>query len=71
MRRSVVFGVAGAALGLAVVLTLLGVGDDPTALTDGQAMEAGLGYAPLPAPVQQQALASLHTITSGGAPIWP
>jgi phosphate transport system substrate-binding protein len=41
------------------------------ALTDGQAMEAGLGYAPLPAAVQQQALASLHTVTSGGAPIWP
>ncbi len=41
------------------------------ALTDGQAMEAGLGYAPLPAPVQQQALDSLHTVTSGGAPIWP
>ena len=41
------------------------------ALTDGQAMEAGLGYAPLPAAVQQQALASLHTVTSGGVPIWP
>jgi undecaprenyl-diphosphatase len=42
VRRSVVFGVAGAALGLAVVLTLLGVGDDPNALTDGQALVLGL-----------------------------
>ncbi len=41
------------------------------ALTDGQALEAGLGYAPLPSGVQKQALASLHTISSGGAPIWP
>lgn len=41
------------------------------ALTDGQAMEADLGYAPLPKPVQDKAIASLHTITSGGAPIWP
>ena len=42
MRRSVVFSVAGAALGLAVVLTLLGVGDDPAALTNGQALVLGL-----------------------------
>ena len=42
MRRSVVFGVAGAALGLAAVLTLLGVGDEPSALTDGQALVLGI-----------------------------
>jgi undecaprenyl-diphosphatase len=42
VRRSVVFGVAGAALGLAVVLTVLGVGDDPNALTDAQALVLGL-----------------------------
>ncbi len=42
MRRSVVFSVAAAALGLAVVLTLLGVGDDPEALTNGQALILGL-----------------------------
>ena len=42
MRRSAVFSVAGAALGLAVVLTLLGVGDDPAALTNGQALVLGL-----------------------------
>jgi phosphate transport system substrate-binding protein len=41
------------------------------ALTDGQALEEGLGYAPLPASVQEKALASLHTITTGGSPIWP
>ena len=41
MRRSVVFSVAGAALGLAVVLTILGVGDDPAALTNGQALVLG------------------------------
>jgi phosphate transport system substrate-binding protein len=41
------------------------------ALTDGQALEAALGYAPLPASVQQKALAELHTITFGGSPIWP
>jgi phosphate transport system substrate-binding protein len=40
-------------------------------LTDGQQAEEGLGYAPLPAAVQQQAIASLHTITTGGSPIWP
>ena len=37
------------------------------ALTDGQAAENGLGYAPLPAAVQQKALDELHTITTGGA----
>lgn len=42
MRRSVVFSAAGAALGLAVVLTLLGVGDDPDALTNGQALVLGI-----------------------------
>ena len=42
MRRSVVFSVAGAALALAVVLTLAGVGDDPDALTNGQALVLGL-----------------------------
>lgn len=41
------------------------------ALTDGQALEKDLGYAPLPADVQAKAIAELHTITSGGAPIWP
>jgi phosphate transport system substrate-binding protein len=41
------------------------------ALTDGQALEEGLGFAPLPAGVQQKALAAVHTITAGGAPIWP
>jgi phosphate transport system substrate-binding protein len=41
------------------------------ALTDGQAMEEGLGFAPLPAGVQQKAIAAVHTITTGGAPIWP
>jgi undecaprenyl-diphosphatase len=42
VRRSVVFSVAGAALGVAVVLTLLGVGDDPAALTNGQALVLGV-----------------------------
>ncbi len=42
MRRSVVFSVAGSALGLAVLLTLLGVGDDPAALTNGQALALGI-----------------------------
>lgn len=42
MRRSVVFGVAGAALGLAVVLTVAGVGDDADALTNGQALVLGI-----------------------------
>ena len=42
MRRSVVYGAAGAALGLAVLLTLLGVADDPNALTDSQALVLGI-----------------------------
>jgi undecaprenyl-diphosphatase len=42
VRRSVVFSVAGSALGLAVVLTLLGVGDDSAALTNGQALILGI-----------------------------
>jgi undecaprenyl-diphosphatase len=42
VRRSVVFSVAGAALGLAVVLTLAGVGDDADALTNGQALVLGI-----------------------------
>ena len=41
------------------------------ALSDGQAEENGLGYAPLPAPIRAKALAELHKITSGGAPVWP
>ncbi len=42
MRRSVVFSVAGAALALAGALTLAGVGDDPSALTNGQAFVLGV-----------------------------
>ena len=41
------------------------------ALTDGQSAEAALGYAPLPATVDQQALTQLHLVTTGGSPIWP
>ncbi len=41
------------------------------ALTDGQAEENALGYAPLPAPIQEKAIAELHRITSGGAAVWP
>ena len=41
------------------------------ALTDGQTLESDLGYAPLPASVQEKAIASLHTITTAGSPIWP
>lgn len=41
------------------------------ALTEGQAEEAALGYAPLPGNVQQKAIAELHKITSGGSPVWP
>lgn len=41
------------------------------ALTDGQDLEKDLGFAPLPAPVKEKALASLHAIASGGSPIWP
>jgi len=42
VRRSVVYSAAGAALGLAVLLTLVGVGDDPAALTNGQALVLGI-----------------------------
>jgi undecaprenyl-diphosphatase len=42
VRRSLVYGVAGAALGLALVLTVLGVADDPDALTNWQALVLGL-----------------------------
>ena len=42
MRRSVVYSVAGSALGLALVLTLLGVADDPAALPNGQALVLGI-----------------------------
>jgi undecaprenyl-diphosphatase len=42
VRRSVVFSVAAAALGLAFVLTLFGVGDDADALTNGQALVLGI-----------------------------
>jgi phosphate transport system substrate-binding protein len=41
------------------------------ALTDGQSDEKGIGYAPLPTPIQQKALDALKGITSGGSPIWP
>jgi phosphate transport system substrate-binding protein len=41
------------------------------ALKDGQATEPDLGYAPLPAEVQQKAVDELHTFTTGGSPIWP
>ena len=41
------------------------------ALTDGQATETSLGYAPLPAAIQQKSIDELHTFTSGGSPIWP
>jgi undecaprenyl-diphosphatase len=42
VRRSLVFGVAAVSLAAAAVLTLLGVGDDPAALTDGQAFVLGV-----------------------------
>jgi undecaprenyl-diphosphatase len=42
VRRSVVLSVAGTALALAVVLTLVGVGDDADALTNGQALVLGV-----------------------------
>jgi len=41
------------------------------ALTDGQALEKDLGFAPLPADVQAKSLAELHQITSGGTALWP
>ena len=42
MRRSLVYGVAGAAFGVALVLTLAGAGDDPDGLTNLQALVLGL-----------------------------
>jgi undecaprenyl-diphosphatase len=42
VRRSLVYGAAGAALTLALVLTVLGVADDPRALTNGQAFVLGV-----------------------------
>jgi undecaprenyl-diphosphatase len=42
VRRSLVYGVSGAALGLAVVLTLFGVADDPDALPNWQALVLGI-----------------------------
>jgi undecaprenyl-diphosphatase len=42
VRRSVVYASAGAALSLAVLLTLLGVGDDPEKLANWQALVLGL-----------------------------
>jgi len=42
VRRSLVYGVAAAALGLAVVLTIVGVADDPDALTNWQALVLGV-----------------------------
>lgn len=41
------------------------------ALTDGQSAEGGLGYAPLPAPIQQKSLDQLHQVMLNGSPIWP
>jgi phosphate transport system substrate-binding protein len=41
------------------------------ALTEGQATESDLGYAPLPAEVLAKALDQLKTFTNGGSPIWP
>ena len=42
MRRTYVYAVAGAALGTAGLLTLFGVGENPSALTDAQALVLGL-----------------------------
>jgi len=42
VRRSLVYGVAAAALGLAVVLTIVGVADDPDALTNWRALVLGV-----------------------------
>ena len=41
------------------------------ALTDGQADENGLGYAPLPAPIQQKSLDELHKVMANGSAVWP
>jgi phosphate transport system substrate-binding protein len=40
-------------------------------LTNGQADDGPNGYAPLPGVIQQKVLAALHTVTSGGTPVWP
>ncbi len=42
MRRSLLYGAAAAALGVALVLTLLGAGEDPDGLTNWQALALGL-----------------------------
>jgi undecaprenyl-diphosphatase len=42
VRRSLVFSVAGVSLAVAAILTILGVGDDPAALTNGQALVLGI-----------------------------
>ena len=42
MRRSLVFSVAGVSLAVAAILTILGVGGDPAALTNGQALVLGI-----------------------------
>jgi undecaprenyl-diphosphatase len=42
VRRSLVYGVAGASLGLAVLLTSIGFADDPDALTNPQALLLGV-----------------------------
>ena len=42
MRHAVVYTSAGVALGLAALLTLLGVGDDPANLANWQALVLGL-----------------------------
>jgi undecaprenyl-diphosphatase len=42
VRRSLVYGVAAAALGLAVALTLAGVGEDPDTVTNAQALVLGV-----------------------------
>jgi undecaprenyl-diphosphatase len=42
VRRSVVYAVAGAALGVAAILTIAGVAEDPDTLTNGQALVLGI-----------------------------
>jgi undecaprenyl-diphosphatase len=42
VRRSLVYGVAGASLGLAVILTVVGFADDPDALTNPHALVLGI-----------------------------